>query len=61
MAREGNSINLTCCWQIKSRDGFPTAMHVFYSKLSADTAEQGDTIIATVSMTEDTQCGPLRP
>jgi hypothetical protein len=47
--------------QIKSRDGFPTAMHVFYSTLSADTAEEGDTIIATVSMTEDTQCGPLRP
>jgi hypothetical protein len=58
--REGNSISRDVLLEIKSRDGFPTAMHLFYRKLNADTAEQGDTIIATVSMTEGTQCGQLR-
>lgn len=60
VAHDGNSINRDVLLEIKSRDGFPGAMHVFYRKLSADTAEQGDTIIATVSMAEGTQCGPLR-
>ena len=60
VALEGNSINRDVLLEIKSRDGFPTAMHVFYRKLNADTAEQGDTIIATVRMTEGTQCVPLR-
>ena len=60
VTREGNSINRDVLLEIKSRDGFPIAMHVFYRKLSGDTAEQGDTIIATVRMTEGTQCGPLR-
>jgi hypothetical protein len=59
VTREGNSINRDVLLEMKSRNGFPTAMHVFYRKLSAETAEQGDTIIATVSMTEGTQCGPL--
>jgi hypothetical protein len=60
VARDGNGINRDVLLEIKSRDGFPTALHVFYRKLNADTAEQGDTIIATVSMAEGTQCGPLR-
>jgi hypothetical protein len=60
VAPDGNGINRDVLLEIKSRDGFPTAMHVFYRKLSADTAEQGDMIIATVSMAEGTQCGPLR-
>ena len=60
VGQEGNSINRDVLLEIKSRDGFPTAMHVFYRKLSADTAEQGDMIIATISMAEGAQCGPLR-
>ncbi len=60
VTREDNSINRDVLLEIKSRDGFPTAMHVFYRKLSAEPAEQGDTIIGTISMTEGTQCGPLR-
>jgi hypothetical protein len=60
VAQEGNSINRDVLLEIKRRDGFPTAMHVFYRKLSADAAVQGDTIIATVGMAEGTQCGPLR-
>ena len=60
VTREGDSINRDVLLEIKSRAGFPTAMHVFYRKLGAEAAEQGDTIIATVSMTEGTQCGPLR-
>ncbi len=60
VAQEGNSIDRDVLLEIKSRDGFPTTIHVFYRKLSANMAEQGDTIIATVSMAEGTQCGPLR-
>lgn len=60
VAGEGDSINRDVLLEIKSRDGFPTAMHVFYRKLNADTAQQGDTIIATVSMTEGTRRGALR-
>lgn len=60
VAPEGNGINRDVLLEIKSRDGFPTAMHMFYRKLTADRAEQGDTIIATVRMTEGTLCGALR-
>jgi hypothetical protein len=60
VTREGNSINRDVLLEIKSRSGFPTALHMFYRKLNVDTARQGDTIIATVSMTEGTQCGPVR-
>ena len=60
VAREGNSINRDVLLEIKRRDGFPTAMHMFCRKLSADAAEQGDVIIATVSMAEGTRCDSLR-
>src|SRR5262249_35995875 len=42
VTREGNCISRDVLLQIKSRDGFPTALHVFYRKLNADMAVQGD-------------------
>jgi len=49
LTEEGDSISRELLQQIRRRHGFPTALHVFYRKLNADTAVQGDTIIATVT------------